>query len=245
MDLVRREPKAPIAPEHVSMRREARRSMKSASLGISAAALVVLLAACAGEPHTYNVGAAGVMMPKGTISGAASVGDANALAQMIVASHNDAMAKFDSVHAAQQQALQNSEAALTSLEQLSAQQGSGQLTLFFSTGSATLDDKQQQRLIRFLDYISVKSNGRPVILVSIGSASAIGSAAINHRLSIERSQAPVRTIDKYLVNTPHRFYKVAGVGDMYAPKDASFEVDQRYQNVRLIAAYNEAQLPPS
>ena len=29
---------------------------------------------------------------------------------------------------------------------------------------------------------------------------------------------------------------------MYAPKDASLNIEQRYQNVRLIAAYNEAQL---
>jgi hypothetical protein len=75
-----------------------------------------------------------------------------------------------------------------------------------------------------------------VILVSVGSASAVGPAAVNRRLSIERSQAPLPTISQYLVNTPHEFYKVSAVGDMYAPKDASTEVAQRYQNVRIVAA---------
>jgi hypothetical protein len=84
-----------------------------------------------------------------------------------------------------------------------------------------------------------------VILVSIGGASAIGSAAVNRKLSIERSQTPLSLIDQYLVNTPHEFYKVSAVGDMYAPKKAPIEVEKRYQNVRIIAAYDKAQLSGS
>ncbi|MFO1206972.1 MAG: hypothetical protein U1E63_14840, partial [Burkholderiales bacterium] len=84
--------------------------------------------------------------------------------------------------------------------------------------------------------------GRKVILVSVGSASAIGSASVNQKLSMERSQAPLATIDQYLVNVPHQYYKVSAVGDMYAPKGASMQVEQRYQNVRLIAAYDKSQL---
>ena len=38
--------------------------------------------------------------------------------------------------------------------------------------------------------------------------------------------------------------RVAGVGDAYAPKDASLSVDQRYQNVRIIAVYQTDQVPP-
>ena len=100
-------------------------------------------------------------------------------------------------------------------------------------------------MITFLDYIARDSRGRKVILVSVGSASAVGSAAFNRKLSIERSQAPLATIEQYLVNTPHAFYKVSSVGDMYAPKNASMEVEQRYQNVRIVAAYNKAQLSGS
>jgi hypothetical protein len=45
-----------------------------------------------------------------------------------------------------------------------------------------------------------------------------------------------------LVNTPHRFYKVSAVGDMYAPNNAPMAVEKRYQNVRIVAAYDQAQL---
>ena len=73
----------------------------------------------------------------------------------------------------------------------------------------------------------------------------MGPAAVNRRLSIERSQSPLPLIEQYLVNTPHQFYKVSSVGDMYAPKNASMQVEQRYQNVLIVAAYSEAQLSGS
>jgi outer membrane protein OmpA-like peptidoglycan-associated protein len=193
-----------------------------------------------------------VTMPKGTLTGAASVGDANALAQMVADSNTNAMQQFDKLggdmsrmQATQNQELQKSQAALTKLEQLSDQQGSGQITLFFAEGSAQLNNEQQQRLIRFLDYISRESAGRTVVMVSIGSASAVGPASVNRQLSIQRSQSPLQIINQYLVNTPHEFYKVSSVGDMYAPRDASLQVDQRYQNVRIVAAYDKSQLPGS
>ena len=218
-----------------------------------AIAPTLLLAACAGQSETYSMnGGQSVTVPKGTVTGGASVGDADALAQMVVDGNNNAMAQFDKVNgnlsqmqATENQELQTSQEALTKLEALSDQQGSGQITLFFAEGSDQLNAEQQQRLIRFLDYISRESRGRKVILVSVGSASAVGPASVNHRLSIERSQAPLPLIEQYLVNTPHQFYKVSSVGDMYAPKNASMEVEQRYQNVRIIAAYSEAQLSGS
>src|ERR1700733_5329824 len=220
---------------------------------IVVATSTLLLAACAGQSQTYTMNSGqSLTMPKGTVTGASSAGDANALAQMITNSNANAMQQFDNLggaispmQATQTQELQNSQAALTKLEQLSDQQGSGQITLFFAEGSAQLNQEQQQRLIRFLDYISRESAGREVIMVSVGSTSAVGPAAVNHRLSIERSQAPLPIINQYLVNTPHEFYKVSSVGDMYAPKDASTEVAQRYQNVRIVAAYDKAQLPAS
>jgi len=209
----------------------------------------VLLTACAGQPETYTpANAAPVTMPKGTMTGGASVGDANALAQLVVEGNNNAMTQFDKLNgdmskmqATDNQELLNSQEALTKLEQLSNQQGSGQITLFFATGSIGLSQEQRQRLIRFLDYHSRDSRGRKVILVSVGSASAVGPAAINRQLSIGRSQAPLPMISQYLVNTPHEFYKVSAVGDMYAPKDVTLAVDQRYQNVRIVAAYSVAQ----
>jgi outer membrane protein OmpA-like peptidoglycan-associated protein len=227
--------------------------MSSCRNSIVVATSTLLLAACAGQSQTYTMNSGqSVTMPKGTLTGAASVGDANALAQMVANGNSNAMQQFDKLggdmtqmQATQNQELQNSQAALTKLEQLSDQQGSGQITLFFAEGSAQLNQEQQQRLIRFLDYISRESAGREVIMVSVGSASAVGPAAVNRRLSVERSQSPLPIISQYLVNTPHEFYKVSSVGDMYAPKDAPAEVAQRYQNVRIVAAYDKAQLPGS
>jgi hypothetical protein len=60
---------------------------------------------------------------------------------------------------------------------------------------------------------------------------------------VERSQAPLPIVSQYLVNTPHQFFKVSAVGDMYAPKNAPMSVEKRYQSVRIIAAYDLAQLP--
>jgi hypothetical protein len=42
---------------------------------------------------------------------------------------------------------------------------------------------------------------------------------------------------------PHQFYKVYGLGDLYAPKNVTLQVDQRYQNVRIIAVYDANQIP--
>ncbi len=218
------------------------KSMRTAIVVI-AAATAGMLTGCAGQPQTYSLqGGESVTMPKGTMTGGASAGDANALAREIADTNNNAMQQFGKVENMQNQELQNSQAALAKLEQLSEQQGSGQITLFFHEGSAKLDKEQESRLIRFLDYLSRESRGRKVILVSVGSASAVGSASVNHKLSIERSQAPLATIDQYLVNVPHQYYKVSAVGDMYAPKGASMAVEQRYQSVRLIAAYDKSQL---
>jgi hypothetical protein len=59
---------------------------------------------------------------------------------------------------------------------------------------------------------------------------------------MERSEAALPMINQYLVNVPHKFYKVTGVGDMYAPKNASLQVENRYQSARVIAAYSTSDL---
>ena len=136
------------------------KSMKSAIVVIAAATAGVL-AGCAGKPETYQLqGGESVTMPKGTVTGAASAGDANALAKEVADSNNNAMQQFGKVENLQNQELQNSQAALAKLEQISMQQGSGQITLFFAEGSATLDQFQYQRLVNFLDYLQRESRGR-------------------------------------------------------------------------------------
>jgi outer membrane protein OmpA-like peptidoglycan-associated protein len=228
--------------------------MRSLLIALFVAAVSTILAGCGGQPATYSMQAPRgapetVTVPKGTMTGAASVGDATALATMIQDSNNNVMVAYDRVNgrmdtlqASENKDLQTSEQALAKLEQLSNQQGSGQITLFFAEGSSTLAPEQSQRLIGFLDYISRDAHGRKVIIVTVGSASSVGNPAFNKKLSVERGQAPVPLIEQYLVNIPHKVFKVSGVGAMYAPKRASAQVDARYQSVQIIAAYDKADL---
>lgn len=217
--------------------------MKSAKPMFTMLAAAAMLAGCAGQPQTYDLeGGQSVTVPKGTMLGGASAGQTTALAQEIADTNNNAMTQFGKVENTQNKELATSQAALAKLEQISAEQGTGQITLFFAEGSATLDQFQYQRLVNFLDYLQRESRGRKVILVSIGSASAVGPVSVNQKLSQERSQAPLPIINQYLVNTPHQFFKVSAIGDMYAPKGAPMSVEKRYQSVRIIAAYDVAHL---
>jgi len=231
---------------------------------LTAAAVAAILAGCAGQPQTYTLDTGSgrepvsetVTVPQGTMAGTASIDDADALAKEIADGNNAAMAHLRSIdeqmsdlqsseknlQSAEDKDLAASQAALEKLERLSSEQGSGSVTLFFAEGSAHFDKFQHDRLINFLDYLAGESHGRKVILVSVGSASAVGSAAVNQRLSVQRSQAPLPFVDQYLVDTPHQFYNVTAVGDMYAPKQAPMQVEKRYQNVRIVAAYDTAQL---
>jgi hypothetical protein len=94
-----------------------------------------------------------------------------------------------------------------------------------------------------MDYLSRESRGRKVLFVNIGSASATGNQRVNRKLAQARSEFPRQAIDKYLVNVPHEYYKVYGVGDLYSPKNASGKEHLRYQNNRLIAVYETDQIP--
>ena len=214
-----------------------------------------LLGACATQPETVTIQSPGappqqVTMPKSTWTGAASGARADARAKEVVDANASTMKQFDQVdgrldrlQTTSGKELQTAQQALDQLEQLSNEQGSEQITIFFKTGSTEIDQFQLQRLVTFLDYLSRDSRGRTVILVSISSASATGNAQINKTLSIERSEAPLLIINQYLVNVPHKFYKVTGIGDMYAPKNASLQVEERYQSVRIIATYTASNLP--
>ena len=186
-----------------------------------------------------------ITFPNGTTFGGASGSQASTLAQLIVDSNNNNMKDYEQLQGTASKNLQTSQQSLQMLEHLSDQQGTGQITLFFPTGSAALPQAslQYQRLINFVDYLSRNSRGRKVLFVMIGSASATGSMSVNQKLSQERSQAPEPIIDQYLVNEPHQFYKVYGLGDMYAPKNVSLREDQAYQNVRIIAVYDTNQIP--
>jgi outer membrane protein OmpA-like peptidoglycan-associated protein len=231
-------------------------------------AVVALVTGCAGQPEQLSMQTPGgpaqsVTFPNGTVFGGASSKEASSLAQIAVSANNNSVKEFTALSEAQKQQLQTSrqefaalqavnskelatsQKAVRMLDQLAAQQGTGQITIFFPSGSAaiTQGSLEYQRLVNFLDYLSRQSRGRKLHFVLIGSASATGNQHINAQLSKERADAPVPIIDQFLVNVPHDYYKVTGLGDTYSPKDVSLSADQRYQNVRIIAVYQTDQVP--
>jgi len=245
------------------------KGMKCSAPGVLAVVAAAILAGCAGQTEQLAVQAPPpaapgqpapppqqVVFPNGTVFGGASGAQASTLAQIVVESNNNNMKEYQQIQATQakdfQQLqgtetknLQTSQQALQMLEQLSNQQGTGQITLFFPTGESSIPQNSLQytRLVNFLDYLSRQSRGRKVLFLLIGSASATGSAQINERLSQERAAAPEPIIDQYLINVPHQFFKVYGLGDVYSPKGASMSVEERYQNVRIVAVYDTNQVP--
>jgi len=185
--------------------------------------IAAILGGCGGQPTQYQMQQPGaaqtpteapppqtVTFPNGTVFGGASNRQASSLAQIMVEANNNNMKEYSQLQGTENKNLRTSQQALGMLEKLSEQQGTGQITLFFPTGSATLPSSglQFDRLVNFLDYLSRDSRGRKVIFVMIGSASATGSMSINEKLSRERAEAPQPIIDQYLVNVPHQFFKV-------------------------------------
>ena len=225
---------------------------------------ISFLIGCAGETkQLYMMDASGtkkeIVFPNGTILGGASKEQATALAQIFVDSHNIAMQEMDelkklskkslanqeAIMASQQKNLETAEKALKMIEQMSKNQGTGEITVFFPVGSSDLKkgSHEFERLINFADYLARESRGRKILLVSIGSASAFGDRKINEKLGKKRSEVVVDVMNKYLVNVPHQFFKVYGTGDIYSPKNITMKEHQRYQHARVIAFYETDQLP--
>jgi outer membrane protein OmpA-like peptidoglycan-associated protein len=193
-----------------------------------------------------------ITFPNGTTFGGASGRQASELAQIMVEANNNNLQEYQQLRSGEQQLqrtetknLQTSQQALSMIERLSQEQGTGEITLFFPTDQVELTQGSLQytRLINFLDYLSRESRERKVLFMLIGSASATGNPQQNIRLSWERAQAPEPIIDQYLVNVPHQFFKVYGLGDIYSPKQATLSQEQRYQNVCIVAVYETDQVP--
>lgn len=131
------------------------------------------------------------------------------------------------------------------IEDLSRNQGTGEITLFYPRGISKLkmNSVEYARLVRFVDFLARECKGRKILFISLGSASAFGPQKVNSKLAKERAGFPQGLIDKYLVNTPHEYYKVYGTGDLYSPKGVSKKEHARYQHTRLIALYDIDQIP--
>jgi hypothetical protein len=144
-----------------------------------------------------------------------------------------------------QQHQKTAQTTLQKIEDLSRNQGTGEITLFYSVGVSKLKENtaDYDRLVRFIDFLSRECKGRKILFVSLGSASAFGAPKVNRKLAKERAEFPQGPIDKYLINTPHEYYKVYGTGDIYSPKGISKKEHERYQHTRLIALYDIDQIP--
>src|SRR4029450_1300697 len=163
--------------------------MKSKIIGILG--MAAMLGGCAGQPQQYSMQQPdeqrpqSVTFPNGTVFGGASRQQASPLAQLIVDSNNNNMKDYEQLEGTASKNLQTSQHALQMLEHMSQQQGTGEITLFFAPGAATLPSSglQYQRLINFADYLSRMSRGRKVLFVMIGSQSTTGSIRLSRRLS--------------------------------------------------------------
>jgi len=156
--------------------------------------------------------------------------------------------------------------ALQSFVEVSKKQGAGEITLFFSSGSDSLEFSytERDRLVQFLDFLSRESHGRKILLLSIGSASVTDTASNKYQvydlhkkksvpkksglnkiqLSVARAKAPLGIIEKYLVNIPHQTYDAYGVGERKSADSILTPTEQeRYQHVRIVAAFEKADLP--
>lgn len=152
---------------------------------------------------------------------------------------------LESLKGTSQKTLETAQRSLQILEDISKRQGTGEITVFFPAGSANLakGSLEHDRLVRFADFLAHESRGRKIILVSIGSASALGSQKGNLTLAKKRSEVPLDVLDKYLINVPHEFHQVVSTGDALSPKGVKLKEHQRYQHTRVIAVFDKDQVP--
>jgi hypothetical protein len=133
--------------------------MKIKVIGVLGVVVAAMLGGCAPQPPPQQLVVQRpdeqkpqmVTFPNGTTFGGASGSQASTLAQLIVDSNNNNMKDYEQLQGTTSKNLQTSQQALRMLEHLSEQQGTGEITLFFPTGSAALppSELQYQRLINF------------------------------------------------------------------------------------------------
>src|SRR5882724_12943675 len=114
--------------------------MKSMVSGILSLVVAAGLAGCAGQTEQLSMQSPtaqspqSITFPNGTTFGGASGRQASELAQLIADSNNNNMQDYQRLQGTESKNLQTSQQALAMIEQLSNQQGTGQITLFFPTG---------------------------------------------------------------------------------------------------------------
>jgi hypothetical protein len=115
-----------------------------------------------------------------------------------------------------------------------------EITLFFDKGASSLGYNGPNRLIGFIDHMVRKSEGRKIFFVCIGHSSEIRGNKNDIVLAVDRAKAPVRIIQKYLVNVPFEIVSTFAIEPR--AKITSSNAD-KYQNVQVIAGFNKEKLP--
>jgi len=218
--------------------------------------LVVLDSLWATSPHSPLERALleEVGMPHGTFWGHASEKQAQKLAALLCSHHNSAMEALVRLEEINQNAdtkrlinknLIMVERILSLIVETSKRQGSGEITLFFETGTDSFSENspEHRRLVRFMDYLARESHGRTLFFISVGRASMPGTEKENLALSERRARFPQAIIDHYLVNTPHAFYEIYGTGEAESPESTERDINRRHQHTRLIAFYAKKKTP--
>ena len=182
----------------------------------------LLLGGCAGQTETVSMQQPGgppqqMTIPKATMTGAASGAQADALAQAIVDANNNTMKQFDAeggrldkLQAAENKDYQTAQQTLSRLEQLSNEQGTGQITLFFKSGSIELDtlvlgQRAHGRVsedLQHRDGSARGSSGRRAVRVD-GGTDARGCREI---------QGNAQEVSEPACGQPHQVLKPGGVG---------------------------------
>ncbi len=131
---------------------------------------------------------------------------------------------------------------LDELLDLARAQGTGEITLFYPWASSRLPQSEEERLIRFLDFLAHEAHGRTVLLVAHGVATDWRTDGWNDPLSIRRAATPRALVEQYLLHVPHRWVRIEGVGATSSPPGAN---GPTHRHVRIIAVYDESDLPAS
>lgn len=200
-----------------------------------------------------------IIFPNGMFTGGASQEQASKLAEILVRSHNMAVKQREKLRQTvesdqlniqrlreeYEKNMSSAQKAYKLIQELAAQQGTGEITIFFPVNSSKIvkDSSEYKRLVRFADYLARESHGRTVNFVMIGSASAFGPESVNEQLAKDRAKAPINIMDHYLVNIPHRYFKVYGTGDKLSPSDIPLYKHMRYQHVHITAFYGKKASP--
>ena len=123
------------------------------------------------------------------------------------------------------------------LQQMSKDQGTGEITIFFKANSQVIpkNSLEYERLIHFTNFLSRNSRGRRILFICLGSSPSPGEG--ERILSKQRTRAPISIIDHQLVNIPHTFYEIFDSGEMYCPLTHSKNINKGYRHVRILALY--------